>query len=203
MSFNVLVEKSSVFGEQGASSRLNQQILEALAEAREDLVVTKRDLSASPLPFYDSALISALSTPETERTPEQAHSVALADAVIDEVMGADLLIVAAPMYNFNVPAQLKTWMDYVTRAGKTFEYTPQGPKGLLADRPVWITSSRGGLHKGKESDSMTQYLTTYFGFIGFKDLHWVYAEGLNMAEVKDQNWDAAVAQIAEEVRQYA
>ncbi len=84
------------------------------------------------------------------------------------------------MYNFGVPAQLKNWIDAIARNGVTFHYTESGPKGLLADKPVYIALARGGLYRGTESDTQVPYLKAVLGFLGLKNLHFIYAEGLNM-----------------------
>lgn len=199
---NVLILNTSLFGSEGASSQLNQQVLQALELEHGKLSVTERDLTQNPLPYFDAELIAALGTASSERTADQASRVALADELISELKAADALIVAAPMYNFGVPAQLKTWLDYVARAGVTFKYTENGPVGLLNDKPVYITATRGGQHKGSATDNETPFLTTFFNFVGLKDLRFVYAEGLNMGQ-KEQSFAAAKADIEQLVHSHA
>lgn len=87
-----------------------------------------------------------------------------------------------PMYNFGVPSVLKAYFDHIARAGITFRYTANGPVGLLEDRPVYILAARGGLYAGTANDSQTPFIRSFLGFIGLKNLHFVYAEGLNMGD---------------------
>jgi FMN-dependent NADH-azoreductase len=173
----ILAIQSSLSGEKGQSSQLIAHFLSSLPAGTE---VHTRDVVAQPLPLLAMTEMGSWMTASTDRTAEQQQLAALSDTAIAEVSAADLLVVAAPMYNFAIPAQLKAWLDRLARAGITFKYTEQGPVGLLADKPVIIVLSRGGVHKGQPSDSQVSFLTTFFNFIGLKNLHFVYAEGLNM-----------------------
>ena len=92
-----------------------------------------------------------------------------------------------PMYNFGVPSVLKAYFDHIARAGITFRYTANGPVGLLEDRPVYILAARGGLYAGTPNDSQTPFIRSFLGFIGLKDVHFVYAEGLNMGDNQKEN----------------
>jgi len=84
------------------------------------------------------------------------------------------------MYNFGVTAQLKNWIDAIARARVTFQYTEQGPVGLLTGKTVYAVLSRGGVHRGTERDSQVPYLKSVLGFLGMTDVRFVYAEGLAM-----------------------
>ncbi len=106
--------------------------------------------------------------------------MALDDVLIAEVKAADVIVLGVPMYNFGVPAQLKNWIDAIARAGVTFRYTEQGPVGLLAGRRVYVALARGGRYRETPADSQVPYLKTLLGFLGMTDVHFIYAEGLNM-----------------------
>ena len=47
------------------------------------------------------------------------------------------------MYNFNVPAVLKAWIDHIVRLNKTFAFGPDGLKGLAAGKKVTIIIASG------------------------------------------------------------
>jgi len=106
----------------------------------------------------------------------------LSDRLISELREADMLLIGLPMYNFTVPSMLKAWNDHVARAGDTFEYTDTGPKGLLADKPVFLVSSMGGIHKEGESDFLRPYMKQFLGLLGISDIRFITASGLNMGE---------------------
>lgn len=173
---------SSVFSNQGTSSTLARRLIDRLRAATPGLAVVHRDLGREPLPHLDGARIQALMTPAAERTPEQAAWVAQADAVIAEIQAADALVIGAPMYNFSVPTQLKSWFDYVARAGVTFRYTASGPQGLLTGKKAYVITTRGGVHRAQPTDTVVPWITTMLNFVGITDIEFIYAEGLAMGD---------------------
>jgi FMN-dependent NADH-azoreductase len=187
----ILQINSSIFGEQGQSSQLNAYLIDRLAVSMlsakpgQTIDVTLRDLGKNPLPHLSLDTLVALGIKPEERSPAQVEAVVFADGLIKELMAADILVLAAPMYNFGVPSSLKAWMDYIARAGVTFRYTATGPEGLLKGKKAYVTSTRGGLHKGKPSDSQTDFVNTFLTFLGITDVNWIYAEGINLADYKE------------------
>ena len=93
-------------------------------------------------------MVFANFTPAGDRTTEQRQVLAPGDALIEQLETADVLVISVPMYNFGPPAALKAWVDLVVRAGRTFQYGETGPEGLLADRPVYVVVSSGGVPLG-------------------------------------------------------
>lgn len=185
-------------GQGSVSTRLANELSAGLRAAHPGATVTVRDLAADPLPVLDEAALGALFTPAEQRTPEQAARVALNDRLIAELLAADVLVIGAPMINFNISAQLKNWIDAVARAGTTFKYTEQGPVGLVTGKKVYVVTARGGIHRGQPTDQITPYLRTVLAFLGMGDVEFVYAEGLNMGpEAADRGLSAARHQIAE------
>ena len=120
-----------------------------------------------------------------------------ADALIGEVLEADIIVIAAPMYNFTVPTQVKSWFDHVARAGVTFAYTENGPKGLLEGKQAYIVTAMGGMHEPGQSDFLRPYMQLLMRFIGIEDVRFVTAQGLNMGdEARDAGIEAARSDIA-------
>jgi len=177
------------------STRLANELTAGLRANQPDATVTVRDLALTPQPVLDEAALGALFTPADQRTPEQATRVALDDALIAELQAADIIVIGVPMYNFNVTAQFKNWIDAVARAGVTFKYTEKGPVGLLTGKKVYVVTSRGGIHRDQPSDQMTPYLRTVLAFLGMTDVEFVYAEG--MAFAAEQGLAAARDQISQ------
>lgn len=190
---------SSVFGDNGQSSQLNQQLVQEWLAKNPEGKVVKRDLTQDVIPHLDSTRISAFFTPADKRSTEQQAIVDYSDALINEIQQADAIVIGAPMYNFSIPSQLKSYLDHLARAGVTFKYTEAGPVGLLDNKPVYIVTTRGGVHKDLPSDSVTGFLKTFLNFIGLKDLHFIYAEGLNMSQKKDESLLDAKKVIHEEI----
>ncbi len=124
--------------------------------------------------------------------------MALDDALIAEIQAADVVVLGVPMYNFGVPAQLKNWIDAISRAGVTFRYTEKGPEGLLKGKKVYVALTRGGKYRNTPADTQVPYLKTVFTFLGLTDVHFVYAEGLAMGPDAEQT---AIASAYEQIEE--
>lgn len=190
---NILFIKSSLNGEQGNSTKLAQELVANL-KATSAVKVVERDLAKQALTHLTQEEMAAWMAQESERTEQQALLASVSDSLIAELTHADTLVVAMPMYNFGVPSTFKAWVDRIARAGVTFRYTENGPVGLLKNKSVIVVAARGGMHAGTSSDSQTQYLTSFFNFIGINDINFIYAEGLNMPG-SDERFAAAQAEI--------
>ena len=177
---NILQINSSARSTGSASTRLADAIVARVQAANPGAVLVRRDLAAAPHPVLDEPTLQALFTPADQRTPEQAARIALDDALIAQVQAADVLVIGAPMYNFGITVQLKSWFDAIARANVTFKYTENGPVGLLTGKKVYVGLSRGGLHRDSSNDSQVPYLNTMFGFLGLTDVQYVYSEGMGM-----------------------
>jgi len=172
----VLVLKSSILAGYSQSSQLADFYVEQ-AKAKGDQV-TVRDLAADPIPVLDGELVGALRPSDAPLSPRQQEALDLSNALIEELQAHDVVVIAAPMYNFNIPTQLKNYFDLVARAGVTFRYTEAGPEGLVKGKRAVILSSRGGIHKDTPTDLLTPYVKLFLGFIGITDVEFVFAEGI-------------------------
>jgi FMN-dependent NADH-azoreductase len=193
MTHTILRLDSSLFGDNGQSTQLNAHLVHDLLSKTPEAKVIHRNLTS--LPHLTGEFLGALSTPSETRTEDQQQQVALADELIQELQQADVVILGAPMYNFSVPSQLKSWMDYVARAGTTFRYTSSGPEGLVSNKPVFIQTSRGGIHQGTDRDTIEPLLRNFFALLGIRDLKFTFAEGLNLADHKAIGWQNALQQL--------
>ncbi|HHF3168119.1 TPA: FMN-dependent NADH-azoreductase [Vibrio diabolicus] len=173
----VLALKSSILGDYSQSNKLVEDFIKNVDQDK----LTVRDLAANPLPVLDFAVATALRATE-DLSHEQQAVVELSDTLIEEVKAADTLVIAAPMYNFTIPTQLKNWIDLIARAGVTFKYTENGVQGLIEAKKAIVITTRGGIHKDSPTDNVTPYLRTVLGFVGITDVEFVYAEALNMGE---------------------
>ncbi len=168
---------SSTTGEQSISRKLTDELVRHFTTSHPDAKVVSRDLVADPLPHIDPITTSAIRTPP--ETHEEAVAAAYPEqrAVLDEFLASDIVIVGAPMYNFTIPSQLKAWMDRLGVPGVTFKYSENGPEGLAGGRKVVIASARGGSYSTDQiAENQESLLTTFFGFIGIDDLHFVRVE---------------------------
>ncbi len=173
----VLALKSSILGDYSQSNKLVEDFIKNVDQDK----LTVRDLAANPLPVLDFAVATALRATK-DLSQEQQTVVDLSDTLIEEVKAADTLVIAAPMYNFTIPTQLKNWIDLIARAGVTFKYTENGVQGLIEGKKAIVITTRGGVHKDSSTDNVAPYLRTVLGFVGITDVEFVYAEALNMGE---------------------
>jgi FMN-dependent NADH-azoreductase len=173
-------------GQGSVSSLLAGELVAQLQARHPDAVVTVRDLSSQPHPVLDEAALQALFTSAEQRTAAQSARVALDDALISEIQAADAVVLAVPMFNFGITSQLKNWIDAISRARVTFQYTAHGPEGLLTGKTVYVVLTRGGVYRDQPADTQVPYLRQVLGFLGMTDVRFAYAEGLAMG-------DAAIA----------
>jgi len=197
----LLFVSSSILGENSKSRALGLDFIDTWKRRHPGTAVVERDLVAETLPHVTGAVLGAALTPAEKRSPEQAETAALADRLIEEIEAADVILLAVPMYNFSVPSTFKAWIDHIVRAGRTFRYGAEGPVGLLQNKKVFVVASRGGVYSsgaGKSMDFHEPYLRGVLGFIGLKDVTFIYAEGLNISpETAAGALDGARATIAE------
>ncbi|HHP7874755.1 NAD(P)H-dependent oxidoreductase [Acinetobacter baumannii] len=190
----ILVLKSSIMGEGSQTNRLIDVMLEHRKDQGLQDDITIRNLAEMNLPVLDLEIFQALRGVENVNQDIQ-RIVALSDELIAELKSADLLVIGAPMYNLNVPTQLKNWFDLVARARQTFRYTETYPQGLVEGVKAVVVSSRGGIHVGQETEAVTPYLKAVLGLMGIHDVDFIYAEGLDMQAYRSNALDLASQQV--------
>ena len=171
---------TSLYSTGGQSSQLAQRYVDEWTAQHPDGAVIVRDLAADPVPHLTAERFAAFNTAPAARTGEQQLVVDYSDRLVEELRRADTIVIGLPMYNFGVPSTLKAYFDHVARANVTFKYTETGPVGLLSGKQVYVFATRGGAYAGTPLDSQTDYVRQFLGFIGMKDVEFVYAEGLTM-----------------------
>ena len=192
----ILVLKSSIMGEGSQTNRLIDVMLEHRKDQGLQDDITIRNLAEMNLPVLDLEIFQALRGAENINQDIQ-QIVALSDELIAELKSADLLVIGAPMYNLNVPTQLKNWFDLVARARQTFRYTETYPQGLVEGVKAVVVSSRGGIHVGQETEAVTPYLKAVLGLMGIHEVDFIYAEGLDMQAYRSNALNLASQQAKE------
>lgn len=184
-----LVIRSSANGEKSVTNQLIDSYLAALTAHEPNAQVTQRDLDRDPVPHVSSATLAGIGRPAPE-TPSTQVAQELSDKLIAELVDADTLVLGLPMYNFGMPSTLKSWFDYILRAGTTFRYTASGPEGLVTGTRAVIVAARAGAYANGGPDFQINHARTLLSFMGITDIEIVLAEGLAKGP------DAAVAAIA-------
>ncbi|WP_341782556.1 FMN-dependent NADH-azoreductase [Ectopseudomonas mendocina] len=194
----VLVIESSARQQGSISRELTQQFIAKWQAAHPADQIQVRDLAAEPVPHLDATLLGGWMTPSEQQSEAEKAALARSNQLTDELLAADVLVLAAPMYNFAIPSTLKAWLDHVLRAGVTFKYTETGPQGLLTGKRAFVLTARGGIYAGSGLDHQEPYLRQALAFIGIHDVQFIHAEGLNMgAEFSEKGLAQAKARLAE------
>jgi FMN-dependent NADH-azoreductase len=173
---------SSVLGPHSVSRQVSAAIVDRLLQATPGLDIVYRDLTSTPLAHLSGHHLAAAqgATPEAALLPD----IAASQAVLEEFLAADTVVVGAPMYNFTIPSQLKAWIDRILVAGKTFKYGAEGVEGLAGSKRVIIAVSRGGFYGADTPMAVGEHLETYlrwvFGFMGVTNLEFISADGIQI-----------------------
>lgn len=191
----VLRVDSSARGDASTSRTLSDRVIEKLKADNGDVAVTLRDVSGG-LPVLDGAWLGATFTDPAERNDDQKAALALSDTLINEIRAADVLVIGVPIYNFQIPAALKAWIDLIARARETFQYTENGPEGLLKGKKAILTFASGGVDLNGAADFTTPYLKFMLGFLGITDVQVVAADRQNLDETAVDRATAAIEAIA-------
>lgn len=174
---HILRVDASIKGKAAVSRRLTDRIVARLLAAEPDARVTTRDLSAGMMPVDGAWMGAVYAAPEARDAVQQA-TAAYADALLAEVKAADILVIALPVYNFGLPAQMKAWLDQLARKGETFRYTEAGPVGLLTGKRAIVAYASDGTRMGSEIDFASGYLRHMLGFFGITDVSFVAADAI-------------------------
>src|SRR5262245_9565369 len=173
---------SSVLGPHSVSRQVSAAIVERLRQADPGLDIVYRDLASTPLGHLTGSHLAAGqgASPDASLRAD----IAAGQAVLDEFLAADTVVIGAPMYNFTIPSQLKAWIDRILVAGKAFKYGPQGMEGRAGNKRVLSAAARGGGDGTGATmtalEHLESYLRSVFGFIGIKDPEFIAADGIQV-----------------------
>jgi FMN-dependent NADH-azoreductase len=179
----ILVVESSPRGVESASRQLTRKLTERLRALYPEARLVERDLAKDPLPHLDYRTVKAIFARDQTEAESLQEALRLSDQVTEEVLSADLLVIASPMWNFGLPSSLKAWVDHIVRPGKTFSYTASGAEGLACEKKAILVLASGGVFTQgpwKSWDTEEPYLRLILGFIGITDVQTVRAQGMNI-----------------------
>ena len=206
---NTLLIVNSSPRSNSTSRRLTRQFSEDWKTRNPSGRIVERDLSDGTIPYLSEPWIEAAYMPEPERTPAQRDLLSLSDTLIDELLAADVILLGIPMHNFSVPASFKAWIDQIARAGKTFSYTSQGPKGLIpSHKKVVAVLSRGGIYAPDSPqgamDFQVSYLRQVLALVGLTDVTFVHADRQAMGgQAAQLATERAIQQVSSVVDSFA
>ena len=195
---NVLIIESSARQQDSFSRELTQQFISHWKTLHPADRLTIRDVAVNPVPHLDADLLGGWMKPEAQRNAAEQASLQRSNELTDELLAADVLVLAAPMYNFAIPSTLKAWLDHVLRAGLTFKYTDTGPQGLLTGKKAYVLPARGGIYAGSTADHQEPYLRQVLAFVGIHDVTFIHAEGMNLGgDFQEKGLNQAKARLSD------
>lgn len=182
---NILQIDASILGAQSITRDLAAAVVQQLQAMHPEARLVYRDVVQQEIRHLTAAIAAGFrpsGVSAFDAATLQEHQ--LSELLLQEFMASDVIVVAAPMYNFSVPTQLKAWLDRLAQAGRSFQYTERGPVGLAGGKRVIVASARGGFYAEgplAHMDFQEGYLRAFFGFLGIDDVRFVRAEGASKA----------------------
>lgn len=190
----LLVVETSPRGDHSISRNLTRRFVANWQDTHPDGEVVIRDLMETDLPFVNAPWLQAYFTPPDQQSPEMKAVLQLSDTLVAELMAADHLVIATPVYNYNVPAALKAWVDHIVRKGMTLGHDGQG---LLTGKKATVLMASGGVYAEgspiQDRDIATQYLRLILKVIGITDVTFVAAGAAKAVDLGEVTREAFLA----------
>ena len=200
----LLVVETSPRGDHSISRNMTRRFVAEWRVAHTGGEVVERDLMQTELPFVTAPWLQAYFTPAEQHSPEMKAALRLSDALVGEVLAADHIVVATPVYNYNVPAALKAWIDHIVRKGLTLGFDG---RGLLTGKAATVLLASGGVYTEgspiRDRDIATQYLRLILGVIGITDVRVVAGGGAKVVDMGEQTMDGFIATVEPEIERAA
>ena len=196
----LLLVQTSPRGEHSVSRNMTQRFVQDWRARHPGGEVVSRDLAQTPLRFVDASWLQAYFTPPQQHSADMSASLRLSDELVAELLAADHIVIATPVYNYNVPAALKAWIDHIVRKGLTLGH--DGRPLLTGKRATVLLASGGSYGEGspiRERDIASQYLRLILGVIGITDVALVAGGGAKAVDLGEETMEAFVAKLALEI----
>lgn len=170
MSYSLLqINSSAKSNDTSVTRHMVREITDWFKNQQAGIEVIDRDLVNS-LAFINNDWVEANFTPAESRTDQQDQVLSQSNELVNELFQSDVIVIGVPIYNFSIPAALKAWIDQVSRAKVTFQYSEKGPEGLVNNKRAILVYASGGTPLGSEIDFATPYLKYILGFMGIDDV---------------------------------
>ncbi|MBU6452464.1 MAG: FMN-dependent NADH-azoreductase [Cyanobacteria bacterium REEB67] len=185
----ILIVESSPRGEESTSRKLTRMVEKRLLEQYPEAKIIARDLTADALPHLNRVVVNAINRSDHAETAALTNAVHRSDQLTSELLEADIVVIACPVWNFGIPSSLKAWIDHVVRAGKTFKYTDSGAEGLANNKKAILVIASGAVFSEgpwRSWDYAEPYLRQIMNFIGIEDIQTIRAEGLNVPHLAEE-----------------
>ena len=196
----LLVVETSPRGDGSISRTMTRRFVADWTAAHPEGEVVERDLTETPLEFVTAPWLNAYFTPPDRHTPEMTAALALSDELVAELLAADHLAIGTPVYNYNVPALLKAWIDHVVRKGLTLGHDGSG---LVTGTRATVLMASGGVYTEGSPiaarDVATRYLKLILNVIGIEDVTVVAGGGAKAVDLGEDTMEGFVGRLAPEI----
>lgn len=201
---NLLLVETSPRGEASVSRNLSRRLVAAWKDSHPRGRIIVRDLAESAVPHVTMPWLAAYFTPPDAQTPEMQSQLRLSDELVGELLDADELIISTPVYNYNIPASLKAWVDHIVRKGLTLGFDGAG---LLTGKKATIVIASGGVYSEgspiADRNFAPQYLKLIMSVIGITDVDVVHGEGAKAVDLGERTMSEFVAGHVGQMKQLA
>lgn len=196
----LLVVETSPRADYSVSRRMTRRFVTNWRAAHPNGEIVERDLMTTVLPFVTSPWLQAYFTPPEQHSQAMKDALGLSDALVAEILATDHIVIATPVYNYNIPAALKAWVDHIVRKGLTLGHDG---RGLVTGKKATVLLASGGVYTEgspiRDRDIATQYLRLILGVIGINDVTVVAGGGAKAVDMGEQTMDGFIAGVEPEI----
>ena len=200
----LLVVETSPRGDHSISRNMTSRFVAVWRAAHPGGEVVNRDLVDTELTFINAPWLQAYFTPVEQHSADMKEALRLSDELVAELLAADHIVIATPVYNYNVPAALKVWIDHIVRKGLTLG---NDGSGLVTGKKATVLLASGGVYTEgspiQDRDIANQYLRLILKVIGITDVTFVAGGGAKAVDLQKQTMDGFIAKLEPEIRQAA
>ncbi len=200
----LLVVEASPRGDRSISRNLTRRFVAKWRSAHPNGEIVERDLMQTDLPFVTAPWLQAYFTPPEQHSAEMKAALRMSDELVAELIATDHLVIATPVYNYNVPAALKAWVDHIVRKGLTLGLDG---KGLVTGKKATVLLASGGVYTEgspiRDRDIATQYLRLILNVIGIEDVTFVAAGNAKSVDMGETGMDEFVSRFETQIEAQA
>lgn len=200
----LLVVETSPRGDASISRTMTRRFVADWQAVYPEGEVVERDLMETGLAFVSAPWPEAYFAPPEQHTPAMKEALSLSDELVGELLAADHIVIGTPVYDYDVPAALKAWVDHIVRKGITLG---ADGRGLVMGKKATVLLASGKVYtEGSpihDRDIATQYLKLILGVIGITDVTVVAGGGAKVVDTGEQTVDSFVANMKTEIERAA
>ena len=197
----LLVVEASPRGEYSISRGLAMKFVEEWKAGHPNGEIVERDLAQTDLPYMNLPWLGASLTPVEAHTPAMKEVLTVSNELVDELLAADYLAISTPVYNYNIPANLKSYVDHIVRKGRTLGMTGEG---LVHGKKCTVLMASGGVYTEgspiRDRDIATTYLRLILRVIGIEDVTFVTAGGSKAVDLGEKRREDFLAVFGPAIR---